>query len=218
MHSYDNSFGVIWDMDGVLVDTGPFHFQVWKDVLAGYDITLSPEYFRKTFGMNNDGFLRLILGERFNQEFAEKISKEKEAKLRWTIRGHIKPFPGVIQLLEELKIRSIPQALASSAPLANIKAVLVEMALEKSFQATVSAEYMPGKPDPAVFLEASRLLELAPDDCVVIEDSISGVQAALNAGMRCLAVANTNSIDQLTVANKFVTSLTEVTYTDLLNL
>jgi beta-phosphoglucomutase len=209
---------VIWDMDGVLVDTGNFHFQVWRDVLARYDVPFDEEHFRRTFGMNNYEFLQTMLGERFQPETAAEISGLKETRLRRKIRGNLKPFPGVRTLLEALNSRGIPQALASSAPLANIKAILAELALEKYFQVIVSAEHMPGKPDPAVFLEAARRINVSPERCVVIEDALTGVQAAHGAGMRCLAVATTNPPEALTNAHQVVRSLEQVNINDLLTL
>jgi beta-phosphoglucomutase family hydrolase len=214
----ESSLAVIWDMDGVLVDTGEFHFQVWQEILGRYDVPFDRERFRQTFGMNNLEFLQLILGERFNPQVAAEISISKEAQLRRKIRGRLQPFSGVMSLLKELHTMQIPQALASSAPLANIKAILVEIALEKFFQETVSAEHMPGKPDPAVFLEASRRLNVPPERCLVIEDALPGVQAALNAGMRCLAVATTNPSEALSAADLVVESLEQIDITDLINL
>jgi beta-phosphoglucomutase family hydrolase len=211
----NNIIAVIWDMDGVLVDTGGFHYQIWKEVLAGYAVDLTPERFRSAFGMNNDGLLRLLLGNQFDPELAASISKQKEAQLRRSIRGQIQAFPGVRPLLEALRMQGIPQALASSAPLANIKAVLAELALENSFQAVVSAEHMSGKPDPAVFLEAARLLGVESERCVVIEDALPGVQAAKSAGMLCLAVATTNPPEALTAADRVVKSLEEIGIEDL---
>ena len=147
--------------------------------------------------MNNDGFLHLFLEDRYTEELATQISNQKEQQLRRTIRGLIKPMPGALSLLDALSLMGTPQALASSAPLANIKAILAEMAIENSFQAAISAEDMPGKPDPAVFLEAARILDMAPDQCIVIEDALPGVQAAKSAGMRCLAVTTTNTVEAL---------------------
>lgn len=212
------SLAVIWDMDGVLVDTGEFHYQVWKEVLAGYDIRLKKASFRQTFGMNNDGLLRYYLKDRYNPELAKQISQQKESQLRRIIRGQIKPFPGALELLNSLSQKGTPQALASSAPLANIKAILAELALEDSFQVTLSAEFMPGKPDPAVFLEAALQLDVPPERCIVIEDALPGVQAAKRAGMRCLAVATTNAPKALSAADRVIDSLELIQPDDLLRL
>jgi HAD superfamily hydrolase (TIGR01509 family) len=209
---------VIWDMDGVLVDTGSFHYQVWKIVLQDHDIQLNQADFSQTFGMNNDGFLRYFLGERFETLLAHQISQEKEIRLRHMIRGNLKAFPGALSIITDVSRLGIPQALASSAPLANIKAVLAELTLEDKFQAILSAEFMPGKPDPAIFLEAAKMLDVNPANCLVIEDAIPGVKAAKEAGMRCLAVATTNTIQSLSSADRAVTSLDQISLNELLTI
>lgn len=206
---------VLWDMDGVLVDTGEFHFLSWQAALQAHSIPFSEQIFRQTFGMNNYGILTLILGENFTPELYEQISTDKEVYFRQSIRGKVQLLPGVHPLLEAVQRAGLSQAIASSAPPENIDAIVSELALGAFFQAQISAFDMSGKPDPAVFLAAARALGAAPAECVVIEDAIAGVQAAQSAGMKCLAVTTTNHADDLQFADRVVENLARVCVDDL---
>jgi beta-phosphoglucomutase len=210
--------GVIWDMDGVIVDTGEFHFQSWTDTLAPFGIPFSRQLFNKTFGMNNEGILKLLKGEDFEPQIINEISENKESRFRELIQGRVKTLPGALALLESISRENIPQAIGSSAPQKNIDAVVDELDLGSYFDAYVSAAEMPGKPDPSVFLTAARVLKAPAYQCIVIEDAIAGVEAAQRAGMKCVAVTTTHSPDSLQAADKIVQSLEELTYDSLNNL
>lgn len=201
---------VIWDMDGVLVDTGEFHFQSWQETLPAYQISFTRETFRETFGMNNAEILQQLLGERFSTDLAAEISDLKEERFRAGIAGQIALLSGVHTLLERLRQRRIKQAVGSSAPYANIEAIVTALNLESYFEALVSAADMPGKPNPMVFLTAAHHLGVSPAHCVVIEDAIAGVVAARRAGMRCIAVTTTNAPDDLQDADLVVKQLDEI--------
>lgn len=207
--------GVIWDMDGVLVDSGEFHYQSWRNTLADYQLPYSREFFDKTFGMNNESILKLLGGENFNPRLIREIGERKEATFRRLVGGRVKTLPGVIPLLESVKGAGIPQAIASSAPQANIDVLVQELGLGDYFSAVISGAEMPGKPDPGVFLKAAAEIHTPPSECVVIEDGIPGVEAALRAGMKCIALTTTNSEDRLSAAHLVLSSLDEITLADL---
>ena len=202
---------VIWDMDGVLVDTAEFHYQSWHETLAEVGIAYDRDTFRHTFGKNNETILREVMGNRYNLAEALDIGDRKEARFRELIRGQATLLPGVRGLLEALQAAGIPQAIGSSAPMANIEALAGALDLGPFFGAMVSAAEMPGKPDPAVFLEAAKRLKVEPAHCVVVEDAIAGVEAAHRAAMRCTAVTNTHPAGALAAAELVVDSLGEVT-------
>jgi beta-phosphoglucomutase family hydrolase len=193
--------GVIWDMDGVLIDTGEFHFRAWSQALSERAIPFSRELFQVTFGMNNTGLLSMLLGQTPAPELVAEISDRKERLFRHEIRGQAQLLPGVQTWLEDLKSAGVRQAIASSAPPANIDALMDELYLRPYFDAIVSGFDLPGKPDPAVFLEAARLIGVPPGRCVVVEDAIAGVEAARRAGTKCIAVTTTNSADALVDAD-----------------
>ena len=210
--------GVIWDMDGVLVDTGEFHFQSWMDTLANYGIPFSREIFNNTFGMNNEGILKLLMGEDFNSEIVTEISERKETSFRQAIRGQVKTLPGVLSLLESIRNANIPQAIGSSGPQKNIDAIVEELGLKIYFQALISAAQMPSKPDPTVFLTAAQSIHAPASHCVVIEDAIAGVEAAHRAEMKCVAVTTTNLAEALKQADVIVDNLNDISVDKLIAL
>jgi beta-phosphoglucomutase family hydrolase len=202
--------GVLWDMDGVLVDTGEFHFQAWSQTLAEYDIPFSRDLFRATFGMNNTGLVAYLLGRKPEPEFIFGISDHKEHMFRQAIQGHALPLPGVLDWLDRLRTMGVRQAVASSAPPENINTLVDELGIRPYFEAIVSGHDMPGKPDPAVFLKAASGIDTPPQRCIVVEDAVAGVQAAKRAGMRCIAVTTTNPAHALSDADIVVERLDDL--------
>jgi beta-phosphoglucomutase len=203
-------YGVLWDMDGVLVDTAELHFRTWLEALSTYDIPLTRESFRATFGMNNAGTLTALLGEAPSPELLAEIGERKERQFRQAIRGQVRPLPGVLPWLERLRSEGVRQAVASSAPPANIDVLLDELGLRPFFDVIGSGSDLPAKPDPSLFLQVARLIGVPPGRCVVVEDSVAGVQAARRAGMRCLAVTTTNPPHRLGEADVVVERLDEL--------
>lgn len=202
--------GVLWDMDGVLVDTGEFHYQAWAKTLTLFDIPFSHELFKKTFGMNNWGVLTTLLGYKPEQSLYATISDQKEKMFRQAIHGQANPLPGVIEMLRFLKSKGIRQAIASSAPPENIDALVDELGLRDSFDAIVSGYKLSGKPAPDVFLASAQALGIHPQNCLVIEDAVTGVEGAKQAGMLCIAVTNTNPAEKLQRADRVVDSLLQI--------
>lgn len=198
---------VLWDMDGVLVDTGEFHFQAWAQTLAGYGLPFDRAAFRTTFGWNNLSILTYVLGQEPTPGQLQEIADLKEQRFRKAIRGRARLLPGVLDWMERLKATGVRQALASSAPPANIDALVDELSLRAYFQAVVSGETLPGKPDPSLFLQAARELEVAAARCIVVEDAVAGVDAARRAGMKVVAVTTTSPPDALSAADVVVEHL-----------
>jgi beta-phosphoglucomutase family hydrolase len=204
------SFGVLWDMDGVLVDTGQLHFETWAEALGRAGVEYSPEMFHRTFGMENRGVLTTVLGREPDDEFLAEVSGRKESRFRDLIQGKAEPMPGVAHWLARLKAQGARQAVASSAPLANIDLIVDSLGLRQYFDAVVSAAGMAGKPDPGVFLKAAALIGVPPARCVVVEDAVVGVQAARSAGMHVIAVTTTHPRESLAAADRVVDSLLEL--------
>jgi beta-phosphoglucomutase len=205
---------VLWDMDGVLVDSGELHYQSWLETLTTQSIPFDREKFRSTFGMNNNGILTILLGKPPEADFLEMVSDRKEGLFRELIHGRLQLLPGVLGWLEQIHERGTLQAVASSAPQANIQATMDELNIRQYFSALISAYSMPGKPDPAVFIEAARQLGVEPEQCVVVEDAVAGIAAARRAGMKCIAVCTTHPRSALSAADIVVESLEELTLED----
>ncbi|GAB4530897.1 MAG: hypothetical protein Kow0063_09570 [Anaerolineae bacterium] len=113
------------------------------------------------------------------------LDERKEAQFRQTLHGRVQPPPGVCLWLERLKAAKSPLAIASSALPANIEIIVDDLKLRAYLAAAVSGYTLPGKPVPALFLEAARRIDIAPERCMVVEDAVAGVEAARRAGMKC---------------------------------
>jgi len=202
---------VIWDMDGVIADTGAAHFAAWREVMAELGRPFDEADFRRIFGIVNPDAVRLLLGETVSSYEIARISERKETLFREAVQVQVSLLPGVETWLERLRQQGYRQAIASSAPPANIEVLLRVLNIEPYFQATVSADDVTkGKPDPAIFLKAAAALGVSPARCVVVEDAVAGVEAARRAGMICLAVATTQPAERLSDADLVVKRLTEL--------
>lgn len=197
-------FAVLWDLDGTLVDTKEFHYQSWKLALPEFGYPFPADRFQRSFGMNNSGVLEVFLGRPVEPELVQTIGERKEVLFRDLLHGNVQALPGVQQWLDRLRRWGARQAVASSAPPANIDVMLGELGIAGYFDAIVSGYALPSKPDPAVFLQAAERLGVPRRDCIVMEDAVAGVQAARRAGMRCIAVASTNPPEALHQADLVV--------------
>jgi len=210
MFDIDKTLGVLWDLDGVIVDSGEAHFSSWQKAMSRHGMSLTREFFQETFGMNNKGILSLVLKRDATEEEVDIIGGLKEELFRREIRGSLEPLPGVIDWLERFNRAGFRQAVASSAPQQNINAVIDGLGLRNSFQALISGSELSGKPDPATFQLAARHLDIKPAHCLVIEDARVGVEAALRGGMKCIAVCTTHSRDELSDADIVVNRLEDL--------
>jgi len=220
MNQPSNLHAVLWDMDGVIVDTFDAHYLAWQHTFDELSQPFDIEMFRKTFGMNNRLILTTIFERDLSERFIQRVSDRKEILFRESIKGSAKLLPGVKECLKRFAEMGIKQAVASSAPQANIDALLDELGIRSYFQAEAAGATLKGKPDPAVFLLAAKLLGIEPVHCLVIEDAVAGVEAARRGGMKCVAVQTTNSADKLSVADvvlKDLTCLTSETLSNLFN-
>ncbi len=203
--------GILWDMDGVIANTGPFHFQAWQETFGKRGVKFTKEDFDQTFGLRNDSIIRKILGNKVSPEDVEAITQEKEATFRRLLSPSLQPLPGVTKLLKALKEAGFKMALASSAPKENLNLLTFNLRIDGYFDAIVSdKEVTEGKPSPQLFLLASERLKVTPQNCVVIEDAIAGVQAAKTAHMKSIAVTNTHPRESLSQADLVVDSLEQV--------
>ncbi|MFC1848506.1 HAD family hydrolase [Chloroflexota bacterium] len=202
---------LIWDLDGVIADTAPFHFRAWQRVAHDQGIAFTEADFKQTFGKRNPEIIAEKFGPDFSAQEVEDLASNKEELFRRIAKQSIKPFPGVLNLMLSLRAAMWKMAIASSTPVENIKLITQSLDIAGLFDAVVSdKDVLRGKPDPEVFMLAADKLEAAPADCIVIEDAVAGVRAAKDAGMKCIAVTNTNPADKLAEADMIVDSLETV--------
>lgn len=210
------SRAVIWDMDGVIADTAPYHFRAWHEVFQKRGVDFTEADFRRNFGQRNDTIIRNTLGAQTSRGEVEAIAMEKEETFHRVLGQNIKPHPGAVRLIKSLREHGFKIALASSAPIENIQRVTGSLGIYDYFDSIVTGrDVAEGKPSPQGFLLAAQKLGVEPGDCVVIEDAIAGVAAAKRAGMHCIAVTNTHPRERLAEADLVVDTLERVTVDDL---
>lgn len=193
--------GVIFDMDGVLVDTRQAHIDAWLEWSTSVGQPIDPnEFMRRTFGRGNMQILPDFYPDRRDDlEFLKAKSEEKESLFVRRLRaGEVELVPGVREFIELLKREGTRMCVGSSAPRMNIVATLDVFGLTSTFPITVSMEDVKhAKPDPEIFLIACERMGLQPADCVVIEDSIHGLDAARAAGARAVGVLTMHTQEEL---------------------
>lgn len=206
---------IMWDMDGVLVDSASFHLAAWQEVFSKRGVKFSEEDFIRIFGSRNDFIVRSILGQNILEEDIKSIVQEKELEFRDKIKGKVKLLPGASKLLDMMK-GNLKMALVSSAPKENIDLIINELNIEEYFDCIVSGhEVAESKPSPEIYSLAAQKLETNPRNCLVIEDSPLGVKGAKAAGMKCVAVSHSRHRQDLMEANAVVNTLEDM---DLLSL
>ncbi len=201
---------ILWDMDGVLADTSLLHYQTWEHVLSEQGIPFDRQKFHHIFGLKNYDILPYLVGQPVDPAWIKQIADRKEQAFREVLVGHLQPIPGVLEWLKRFRSWGCKQAVASSAPPENIISLVDELSIRQYFDALVNPGDLPGKPDPAVFLLAASRLDTSPQDCLVIEDSIAGVEAACRAAMHCIAVTTTNPPEVLDQADIVVSTLAQL--------
>jgi beta-phosphoglucomutase family hydrolase len=210
---------VLWDLDGVIVDTAEYHYLAWRDVFAERGVNYSMADFMPYFGRRHDTIIKATLGDKISPREIQAITDEKQEDYRRRVADDIRVLPGAIALIKSLNVQGIKSAIASSAVPENIEVILSGLGIEDCFQAIVHGmEVKEGKPSPQIFQLAAKKLKAKDGNCVVIEDAIAGVAAAKNAGMKCVAVTNSHPKEKLKDADLVVESLEKVGVSDLKNL
>lgn len=204
---------VIFDLDGVIIDNIPYHKQAWREICRRYGRELTDDDFdRKISGRKNDAILAFLLNRVVTDAEVQACKLEKEALYRALVQAHLQPIRGLVPLLEQLRVRVIPCAIATSAPVENIDYALDGMKIRHYFDAIVDASQVKhGKPDPEVYLTAARRLKANPRQCLVFEDAPLGISAAKAAGMRVVGLTTTQRNKDLHEADRIISDFSEIT-------
>jgi len=208
---------VLWDMDGTLIDSMPYHVEAWTEVLEPLGYHFAPEQLLKTFGLRNEEIVRDHLKLDRPQAELQRLIEEKEERYRRLVseRG-LALLPGARRWLDDLKAADWPQAIVSSAPRLNMAAVLQGTQLGDFMDTIVCAEDVErGKPYPDPFLLAADRLGLRPQRCIVVEDAPAGLESARRAGMKTIGVLTTHEVLE---ADRVVRSLEELQWEMIDNL
>jgi beta-phosphoglucomutase len=211
-------WAVIFDFDGVITDSEVLHLRSFNQVLAQYGVEISTkDYYKEYLGLSDLDCFKALVNKKVLQKPAqgiENLAKEKIEVFEKLAKTEGRIIEGVRDFLQMLSQNNIPMAICSGALLAEIELVLEQARLRPFFEVIVSAEFVKkGKPSPEGFLLTLRKLNrnrqnpIPPNQCIVIEDSHWGLEAARAAGMHTVAVTNSYDADQLTMAEKIVTGL-----------
>jgi len=190
---------IIFDMDGVLVDSSPFHLRKWMNTLRAHGIAFQEEELRRiVLGPANDVIFRRFLGNDLTREQLVELSEDLDANFRREIGPHPPAIPGVRRFIEECQAQGIAMAVASAAIASNVKFLLAALELRDYFRVVLAVDSTARpKPHPDIYLMTADKLGIIPAACVVFEDSFVGIEAARSAGMKCIAIASTFSAEEL---------------------
>ena len=188
----------IFDMDGVLIDSGAHHRSAWRALLDELGIQAEPEFWRLTIGRPAEEAVPLLLGRRMPSSEARRLAlRKRDLYAGFAARGLLS-VPGVAEFVGTLVRLGVPRAVGTSATRGDVENLLGALALRPHFEIIVTAEDVRfGKPDPEVYLECARRLGAPPAVCLVFEDSLVGVQAARSAGMRAIGVTTAHTAEEL---------------------
>ncbi len=200
-------------MDGVLIASARQHYDAWREISAEYAIPLDYETFKLSLGRDNKATIARFWGDNVSKEEAITIADRKEKIFRSIISKDFQPIPGASELIKALDAAGWQIALGTSAPPENAAHVLSLLPEGDRIKVRVDSSMVTQvKPEPDIFLKAAELLGADPKDCIVIEDSISGLKAARAAGMARLALATSTEIEAIKpLANAVRDDLTGVT-------
>jgi HAD superfamily hydrolase (TIGR01509 family) len=189
---------VVFDLDGTLVDNMPLHARAFMAFAERHGLPeLTMDLRRRIDGKRNSEIFPMLFERDLTPEEVLVYEEEKEGAYREMSLGRLAPMRGAPELLERLTARGVLVAVATSAPAKNVEHTLRESGLGPRFPVVARGDEVErGKPFPDVFLKAAEKLGVAPETCLAFEDAPIGVEAAVRAGMRCVAVTSTFTAEQ----------------------
>jgi beta-phosphoglucomutase len=189
----------IFDMDGVLIDSGAHHRKAWRALLDELGVEpADPQFWRVTIGRPAEEAVPLLLGRRVEPAEARRLALRKRELYASLAAPGLQSVPGVLPFVDGLARRGVPRAVGTSATRGDVEHLLGALGLRRYFDVVVTADDVKlGKPSPDVYLESARRLGASPAVCLVFEDSLVGVEAARRAGMRAIGVTTAHTADEL---------------------
>ena len=182
---------VIFDLDGLMINSERNSFYIWRDQLSDYDLAFTHDEYQKLIGQGAS-FTAQYMQQRIGTSIsAQEIMDEHWDRLTEYIAEHVDPFPGLYDLIEELEELCLFLGVASNSRKKYVEQALVGLKLQDTFQCVLSAEQVArSKPAPDIYLQTAKCLGVSTSLCLALEDSPPGMKSALAAGMRCVVVPN----------------------------
>jgi HAD superfamily hydrolase (TIGR01509 family) len=201
----DPLVGFVFDMDGVIVDSNPFHKIALKQFCKAHGFDLTEEQLReKIYGRTNRDWILGLFG-RLPDEVINRYALEKEALFRKLYEDDIKPLDGLIPFLKKLDEGDYLRAIGTSAPYENVEFTLAKTATPDYFPVVLhDTDVLIGKPDPEIYLKTAATLKIPPDQCIVFEDSLAGIKSAATAGCKVVALTTTHSPEEMQQADLII--------------
>ncbi len=207
---------VLFDMDGTIMDSMPWHDKSWKEFLQRKNLDFTPQLWAALHHGTLVDIMPRIFGESISLEDIWRLGMEKEAIFKELYRGNTEPLAGVKEFLLELRAAGIKTALATAADRSNANFALDELDFHRLFDVVVSSNEVPvGKPEPDVYLFAAHCLKSDPENCVVFEDSSSGIESGRRAGMKVIGVQTTIKDMSLLPVEKAIQDYTAISLKEL---
>lgn len=195
----------LFDMDGVIADTNPCHKETIKSFCSQHGLAVTDEFLQQNvYGRINREWIPELFGELEEAEM-ERLAWEKEALFREVYAPDLKEVSGLHTFLESLQENGIKAVVATSAPRENADFILDGLDIRQFFQGVIDSSHVKiGKPHPEVYQKAAAMLNLAPEDCVVFEDSLAGVQSGKAAGCKVVGITTTHTAEELAAADLII--------------
>ncbi|OXA74901.1 haloacid dehalogenase superfamily, subfamily IA, variant 3 with third motif having DD or ED [Flavobacterium aquidurense] len=211
---------VIFDMDGVICHTNPHHAKAFEAFFDKYQIRHSEQEFEEhMYGKHNGYIMTHFFKRPITGEELIKLEDEKEGMFREVYKDKVETIPFYLDFLSELRSRGFKTAVATSAPRANLDLIANVLKLDEKMDSMMSSEDVKQhKPNPEVYLKSAERVGVSPSDCVVFEDSFSGVTAGLNAGMKVVGVLSSHTKEQLPPCDFYINDYSEVDVDKVLEL
>jgi beta-phosphoglucomutase len=207
-------FAVIFDMDGVIIDSNPYHLISWRDYLLTFGIEASDEALKEhMFGKSNSYILSHFFQKEFSYEEKTQMQYDKEKWFRTIFEAEMKAVVGFEDFLADLLKNGVKTGIGTSAPVENLALTLAKIPITQQIHSKMSeSDVKNHKPHPEVYLTTAERLGILPEHCIVFEDSVSGVQAGLNAGMKVVGVLTTYTPVELPVCNAYIKDFKEIDF------
>ncbi|MCF0074799.1 HAD family phosphatase [Dyadobacter sp. CY261] len=205
---------VIFDMDGVICHTNPYHSRAFREFFSKRNLSPTEEEFAQhMYGKSNSYILSHFLQRVIEGDELLQMEDEKESLFRGLYEPHVEPIKGIVAFMQDLKANDAVLGVATSAPRANLDLIVGKVPIREMLGSVLASEDVKKhKPDPEVYLTSAWNLGVEPGQCVVFEDSFSGVSAALNAGMRVVGVLSSHTREELPPCNLYIEDYSDLSY------